>query len=323
MIVTAKNPYISDETKSIIGTQQILVNSYYSNLTPLIEVSTSTGNFSYYDKDSQILHIGDGEGVNLKFGFEEEGATYSDLRIEGAAVYNDGKVSFDVNTKRFVSSTDTFAYEYKVIEGYAPNVEGNFDGVTNQKYLDIWHSGPAVNRVSHAKCDYIVRNKGSELFKLSTIEHCKDRTVNLKNGETQIVTSPSPIRVKSLDGKVFSEKQFQENYCFYLPSFNFGNRDSRFNHENGEIFYPYVSAIKRITANTAVTSSQLVYKITLKWKNANGKTQETEIPVYLDERNCHQKQRSGYEWVTERAIKGVSYSVYDSPTEEKMTVTDK
>ena len=61
----------------------------------------------------------------------------------------------------------------------------------------------------------------------------------------------------------------------------------------------------------------------MKWKNANGKTQETEIPVYLDERNCHQKQRSGYEWVTERAIKGVSYSVYDSPTEEKMTVTDK
>lgn len=323
MIVTAKNPYISDETKSIIGTQQILVNSYYSNLTPLIEVSTSTGNFSYYDKDSQILHIGDGEGVNLKFGFEEEGATYSDLRIEGAAVYNDGKVSFDVNTKRFVSSTDTFAYEYKVIEGYAPNVEGNFDGVTNQEYLDTWHSGPAFNRDSHARCDYIVRNKGSELFKLSTTGHCNDRTVNLKNGETQIVTSPSPIRVKSLDGKVFSEKQFQENYCFYLPSFNFGNGDSRFNHENGEIFYPYVSAIKRITANTAVTSSQLVYKITLKWKNANGKTQETEIPVYLDERNCHQKQRSGYEWVKERAIKGVSYSVYDSPTEEKMTVTDK
>ena len=318
MIVTAKNPYISDETKSIIGTQQILVNSYYSNLTPLIEVSTSTGNFSYYDKDSQILHIGDGEGVNLKFGFEEEGATYSDLIIEGAAVYNDGKVSFDVNTKRFVSSTDTFAYEYKIIEGYAPNVEGNFDGVTNQEYLDTWHSGTIVKE-SHARCDYI----GSELFKLSTTGHCNDRTVNLKNGETQIVTSPSPIRVKSLDGKVFSVKQFQENYCFYLPSFNFGNGDSRFKHENGEIFYPYVSAIKRITANTAVTSSQLVYKITLKWKNANGKTQETEIPVYLDERNCHQKQRSGYEWVTERAIKGVSYSVYDSPTEEKMTVTDK
>lgn len=323
MIVTAKNPYISDETKSIIGTQQILVNSYYSNLTPIIEVSTSTGNFSYYDKNSQILHIGDGEGVNLKFGFEEEGATYSDLKIEGAAVYDDGKVSFDVNTKRFVSSTDTFAYEYKVIEGYAPNVEGNFDGVTNQEYLDTWHSGPAVNRDSHARCDYIVRNKGSELFKLSTTGHCNDRTVNLKKGETQIVTSPSSIRVKSLDGKVFSVKQFQENYCFYLPSFNFGNGDSRFNHDNGEIFYPYVSAIKRITANTAVTSSQLVYKITLKWKNANGKTQETEIPVYLDERNCHQKQRSGYEWVTERAIKGVSYSVYDSPTEEKMTVTDK
>lgn len=358
LTVTATNPFNDD----VIGTQTVTVNSFYSKLTPKIEISSSTGRFSYYDKKEQILHIGDGEEVNLKFGFEEQGATVSDLAVKGTPVYNDGRASFDEGTNRFVSSADKIVYEYKVIEGYAPySSDGTLlDPFSCSRILykdrktTTCHAWGAVNeKDAYIYFEYrIFSSKGTEFFSIDNYEddHCThsdnhydNDTYVLETGreDTSVINyrdvhkadadgifiHSQPKRNPDLDGKVYDTKTFENCLFFYLPEID-EKYDSHSNyvsikHEKGEIFYPCVSAVKRCTADKTIIATEDCYRLDLSWTYKNGKKDSVTIPVYIDTRNCHQQQQDGYEMVLERAIKGKSFEVYEKPQKEKMTVPDK
>ena len=242
IILTAKNP---NDNNAVVGTKIIKAKFDYANLNVKVSFVNSDGNFSRYDSDSNILTIGDGENVQLKFEIEEAMANGSIKSITWQpSNSNDSCISLGEITssdtyeiKQISHNEDYMEYQYRILSAVKPvyrpsytDSNGNvsygspitIDDWKNEFYIKTDTSGGwmfdeedtmiAIKSKKYSSSNIVWGNDPTTLYqRYGTKNYGSPKQEDYYGSSWTTINNPDEV------GKIYLEEDFKKILWYFRP----------------------------------------------------------------------------------------------------------
>ena len=280
IIITARNPVNDD----IVGTRTVKAKFDYSNLTLKASLINSDGNFSHFESDYNILTIGDGEEIQMKFEIAEANANGEIKSVTWVpADSNDTSISIGE-----VSSSDTFTikklkhnedyieWQYRITRAEKPYFNG-------MEILD-WKTDFVVctldamfgdDYVGVRSLTYSANRDKTTWFYWRDDEN--NEKTNISADLFTLWDNPDEV------GVIYTPEQFNSIVWYHRPYKSYSHTGKAAVMQEKDWHCEYVKepvASKEIIENTLAGNMVVII-------SHNGKEQrKVEISVYLEKRKC-------------------------------------
>ena len=309
IILTAKNP---NDNNAVVGTKIIKAKFDYANLNVKVSFVNSDGNFSRYDSDSNILTIGDGENVQLKFEIEEAMANGSIKSITWQpSNSNDSCISLGEITssdtyeiKQISHNEDYMEYQYRILSAVKPvyrpsytDSNGNvsygspitIDDWKNEFYIQTYTDGS--NMINFEEdANVIVKSRRystssnwlNDTNYYEAYAHNKKATKDFYGSQWSTVNNPDEV------GKVYLEADFKKILWYYRPY------TTAHIQEVTAVMQEKIwncEALKESITDKKIINNQMIGKIIVIINHNGAEQNKIEIPVYLEKRACSKETK--------------------------------
>lgn len=301
IIIRAINP-INNE---VVGTKTVKAKFDFSDLTLLVNIISSDGNYSYYDAEYNMLNIGDGETIQMKFDIAEQMATgsvksvvYIPLDSDDTSITSNFVTTGDSYLlQKFSHNQDYLEYQYEILSAKKPAYYTNWTTTTDNNGNTVIKKSGLVE-INNWKDDIVIetRQTTSGVFTTyyndwigigsKTYSSGSDKSTwywwVYDEGDTsfpgRLIAVDNPDEV----GKVYTEKEFKKLYWYYRPNYTWGRGTVA--HMSETIWNCTYDKVP-LEDNTLI-DKVLVGNIMVTINHNGSEQKRIQIPVYVEKRGC-------------------------------------
>ena len=321
--LTATNP----TTKKQLPTRTVNLDFKYDRITVVPSIISRDGSWSRYDENAGMIIMGDGESLNIGFGVKEKGVVVEDIKVEIQSGDNSRLISVLQNSSASQNgqlsplytlrhSKDMKEYQYRIVEGYRPvkhryrkyqpeDSDSSWDtqwiktGTDDLLATDFhWRFRQSVDEGGwFSDTEY---DDYYELIHTPTggrycyyYDEYDDRLRTDINSPFFEPNGFDRVRDTSLDGKIMSQSEFENNAWYYCPGGEYGRGNTVIVSE--KIMTTNINAVKELSTDTSVKSTRQtdILRITVKRTIEGQGTEDKvfQIPIYTETRGCAYNQK--------------------------------
>jgi len=290
--VYATNPANNQQ----IGACTVALEFKYPSVHVIPKVVSTNGNYSYYDEDTGIIHMGDGETMIMQFAIKEDkaNASINSIQITNVNGNNTGMYCTQLqsagnNIWSITHPQDYINYQYRITAGYKVIWDGSREIPMDTMYYrhirrgrsdDYWGlwSDVAGGYIFYYydEIDYQRYYQSTTSWDYQTLE-----CTNLDGSRVSVQRDPS------LDGRIYSESAFLNTPLFYCPGGEYGTHSTAKAH--AQFNTEFVQFVHETSSNKALVSTGVTNMLVVN-VNHNGKVENVKINIVTDVRYCSKNQ---------------------------------